>query len=98
MRPICNTTWVSRADNLAAQKKIFSSGLPVVWLLVLAMIAPCLYAQNNSPTMSVGRPVAFAVSAPLRDLVSAPSSKGHVLPAEDPIAMQVEPATQEMLV
>jgi hypothetical protein len=35
MRPVCNTTCFSRAYNFAAQKKIFSSGLPVVWLLVL---------------------------------------------------------------
>src|SRR5271166_4204543 len=87
MRRVCNTTCVSRANNFAAQKKIFSSGLPVVWLLVLAVISPCLYAQNNSPTMSVGRPVAFAVSAPLRDLASALGSKGYVLPAEDPVAI-----------
>ena len=87
MRPICNTAWVSRAYNFAAQKKTFSSGLPVVWLLVLAVFSPCLYAQNNSPTMSVGLPVAFAVSAPLRDLASVPGSEGYVLPAEDPIAI-----------
>lgn len=87
MRPVCNTTCVSRACLSPGQTKIFSSGLLGIGLLVLAVIAPCLYAQSNSPTMSVGRPVAFAVSAPLRELASRPVSKGYNLPAEDPVAL-----------
>ena len=87
MRRLCNTACISTAGISTAQTKVFSSRLLFAGLFVLGLIVPCLLAQDSAPKMSVGRPVAFAVSPPLRELAGGQVSKGYVLPTEDPVAI-----------